>query len=227
MRPRPGRGWTSAYPACFAAVCGIWHSVDDFGSGPYRKAGRRARKLRQGGSPRPAGPMCRAAKAEAKHWLRFLSACQKRTSKEPLGLRGQAQIRFERPESLWEALLCVFVADRCDDDHVLARFPIHRCCDWMLCGNLQRVEKTQHFVEIAPARHWISQHSFDLFVWPDDEDGADGRIVGRRAAFGAFARVGREHVVKLGDLELRISDHRVSDRRALRLFDVLDPARMR
>src|SRR5712692_626730 len=51
----------------------------------------------------------------------------------------------------------------------------------------------------------------DPLVGADDEDGADGGVGGRGAAFAAAGLVGREHVVELGDLEVDIADHGVVD----------------
>ncbi len=58
----------------------------------------------------------------------------------------------------------------------------------------------------------------------DDEDVADGGIGCGRASRGCVAGVGRQHVVELGHLEVRIADHRVVGCGALRLLDVGGPA---
>src|SRR5204862_5677525 len=59
--------------------------------------------------------------------------------------------------------------------------------------------------------------------WPDDEDCAHGGVVSGSAALGSIATFSRQHAIELGDLELRVADHRIVYFRALRLLDVLGP----
>ena len=93
----------------------------------------------------------------------------------------------------------------------------------MFGGQLQRVDHPQHLVEIAAGRHRIDDQQLDLLVRSNDEHVAHGLIVGR----GARARVarcgGRQHSVKLRDAQIRVADHRIVWRDALRLLDVDGP----
>jgi hypothetical protein len=90
-------------------------------------------------------------------------------------------------------------------------------------GQLNRVEHAQDLVEIAAGAHGVAEGELDLLIGTNDEDGADGGVVGRCAAFAGFARLGREHVIELGDLELGVADHGIVDGVALGLFDVRRP----
>ena len=57
----------------------------------------------------------------------------------------------------------------------------------------------------------------------DDEDVADGLVVGRRALQRVARRLGRQHPVQLGDVEVGVADDRVLGLGALGLLDVLRP----
>ena len=92
-----------------------------------------------------------------------------------------------------------------------------------LAVSCMRIEDAQHFVEVAAGAHRVAEHQLDLLVRTDDEDGAHGGVVGGGAAFAGVAGFGGQHVVELGDFELRVADHRVIDLVALRFFDVLGP----
>ena len=54
-----------------------------------------------------------------------------------------------------------------------------------LGGQLQRVDHTQHLVEVAPSRHRVDEDQLDLLVWADDEHVAHRLVVGRNAASAA------------------------------------------
>jgi hypothetical protein len=96
----------------------------------------------------------------------------------------------------------------------------------MLGRHLQGVDDAQDFREITPRGHRIDQHQLDLLVRPDDEDVADGLIVGRRARQRIARRRGRQHVVQFRDIEIGVADHRIVRRGTLGLLDVLGPFRM-
>ena len=85
------------------------------------------------------------------------------------------------------------------------------------------IEHAQNFVEIAAGAHGVAQHQFDLLIRTYDEDGANRGVGGGGAALGGVARIGRQHVVELGDLKLRVADHGEGDLVALGFFDVAGP----
>src|SRR5262249_29767451 len=58
---------------------------------------------------------------------------------------------------LAKGLLRLVVGDRAGDDHVLALLPIDRGRDFVLRGQLQRVDHPQHLVEVPPRRHRVDQ----------------------------------------------------------------------
>src|SRR5260370_40490631 len=118
------------------------------------------------------------------------------------------------------------VADRACDDDVLALFPVGRRRDAMLGGHLQRIDRAQDFLEIAARGHGVDHDKLYLLVRPDDEDVADGLVVGRGARGGIARGRGRQHVVQLRYLEIGVADHRIIRRRTLRLLDVFRPFRV-
>ena len=63
--------------------------------------------------------------------------------------------------------------------------PVHRRRHLVLGAELQRVDDAQHLVEVAADRHRIDQDQFDLLVGADDEDVADGLVVGRVRLVGS------------------------------------------
>ena len=65
---------------------------------------------------------------------------------------------------------------------------------------------------------------FTFLSGPDEEDGADGHVVGGGAALGGVPGVGGEHVVHLGDGEVVVGDDGEVDRRAGEVGDVLRPS---
>src|SRR3972149_4818585 len=78
-----------------------------------------------------------------------------------------------------ELLLRLGVGNRGHDDDVLTLLPIDRGGHLVLRGELAGIDETQHFVEIAAGAHRIGEHRLDLLVRTDDEDRADGGIIGR------------------------------------------------
>jgi len=93
----------------------------------------------------------------------------------------------------------------------------------VLGGELERVEHADDFVEVAAGGHGVSDLELDALVGADDEDGANGSVVGGGAAFGCLAGVAWEHVVELGDGEGGVADEGVVDLEATDVLDVLGP----
>ena len=58
----------------------------------------------------------------------------------------------------------------------------------VLRRELQRVDHAQHLVEVPAGGHRIDDDQLDLLVGPDDEDVADGLVVGGGAALGQCPR---------------------------------------
>ena len=113
--------------------------------------------------------------------------------------------------------------DGAGDDDVVALLPVGGGGDLVLGGELHGVEHAEDLVEVAAGGHGVGELQLDLLVGADDEDGADGGVVGGGAAFAGVAGFGGEHVVELGDLELGVADHGVVDLVAADVFDVLGP----
>src|SRR6516162_1285472 len=95
-------------------------------------------------------------------------------------LRHDADIGPRRLPALRVGLAGVVVGDRARDDHILTLLPVHRRCHLVLGGELQRVYRAEHLVEIASGGHRIDENELDLLVRADDEDVAYGLIVGGR-----------------------------------------------
>src|SRR6185436_19974469 len=84
-------------------------------------------------------------------------------------------------------------------------------------------EHSQHFVKVASSAHWVTEHQLDLLVGTDYEHGAYSCVRGCGTPFATIASIGRQHVVKLGNLKLGIADHRVVHFVSLGLFDIRCP----
>ena len=102
-----------------------------------------------------------------------------------------------------EDFVGVFVGDGAGDDDVFTLLPVGWGGDLVLGGELDGVEYADDFVEVAAGGHGVGDLELDALVGADDEDGANGRVVGGGAAFAGVAGIGGEHVVELGDVEGR------------------------
>src|SRR5271166_6974721 len=87
----------------------------------------------------------------------------------PFGLRHDAQIRSRGLPAVGILLPGFFVGHRAGNDHVVALFPIHRRCDFVLRGELKRIEHAQNLVEVAASGHGIDEDQLDLFIGPHDK----------------------------------------------------------
>src|ERR1700742_1103949 len=96
-----------------------------------------------------------------------------------LRLRDDPQIRLWGFSALGVEAPGLVIGDGARDDDVLALIPVGGRRDAMLGGELQRVDDAQYLLEVAPGGHRINQDQLDLLVRPDDEDVADGLVVGR------------------------------------------------
>src|SRR5437899_7720213 len=137
-----------------------------------------------------------------------------------LRLGDDTQIRLGRLPAGRVFLLRLLVRHRRKDDDVVALLPVHGCGDFVLGRELYRVEDPQHFVEVAAGAHGIAELKLDLLVRADYEYRAHGGIVSRSTALGSIPALCRQHAIELGDIELRIADHRVVDLVALSLLDI-------
>jgi hypothetical protein len=120
-------------------------------------------------------------------------------------------------------ILGLVVGDRPGDDDVLALLPVDGRRDPVLGGELERVDHPEDLVEVAAGGHRVDEDELDLLVGPDDEDVADGLVVGRRAGRGVAGGLGRQHPVELGHIEVGVADDRVVGAGALGLLDVVRP----
>src|SRR5204862_3120137 len=107
------------------------------------------------------------------------------------------EIRLRRLPALWITLLCFLVGHRAGDDHILARLPVHWSCYLMFGGQLQGIDHSQHFIEIATSCHWVNEDQLNLFVWPDHVNVAHGRVIRRRSLLRVALNIGGEHSVQL------------------------------
>jgi hypothetical protein len=125
-----------------------------------------------------------------------------------------------------EEILGFVIADRRHDDDVFALLPVGGSRDAVLGRELHRVDDPQYLLEVPPGGHGIDQDELDQLVRPDDEDVSHRRVVGRRPTLRAARRVGRQHAVELGDLEVGIGEDREVGRGPLRLGDIGRPPGM-
>src|SRR5215469_13852062 len=142
---------------------------------------------------------------------------------ELLGLSDDAQVGPQRLPAAWIFLLGLVVGDSGYDDDVVTLLPVHWSGHLEGCGELDGVEDTEYFVEVAAGGHRIGKHELDALVGGNDEDRADGGVVGGGATLARVAGITRQHIVELGDLEFRVADHRVVHGVTLYLCDVLGP----
>ena len=97
------------------------------------------------------------------------SRCKNKKQQLLARLRYRSQIGFVRLEALRVFLLGVLIGNRGGNDHILARLPVHWCRHRVLGAELQRIEQTQHLVEVAAAGHRVDEHRLDLLVGPDEK----------------------------------------------------------
>ena len=94
----------------------------------------------------------------------------------------------------------------------------------MLRRELQGIYDAEDFVEVTASAHWITELQFNLLVRPNDKNRTYRSVVSRSAAGAAVPAFGRQHVIQLCDLQLRIPNHRVVHLVALRFLNVLRPS---
>src|SRR5215467_10092722 len=191
-----------------------------------------AAAFRNTGSGRAAGPGLKLKTLIEERLTCWLLGNKRGAARRPgsndrsplLGLGHRPQIRLVRLVTLWILLLCFVVGNRRWDDHVLARSPVDRSRNGELRIELHRIEQAQHLIEVAPRAHRVGERRLDLLVGANDEHRTHRGVVhcGPRAG----TRVGMDHVVRLGDLEIGVADQRVIDLGPLSLLDVLDPSAM-
>ena len=105
-----------------------------------------------------------------------------------LRLRHNPQVGTRRFPALRIDFLRIVIGDGARDDDILTRLPVHRRCDFVFGGELERVDDPQHFIEIAAGRHRIDQDRFQFLVRSDDIDIAHRLIVGS-CALGRHLRM--------------------------------------
>src|SRR5579864_3970885 len=137
-----------------------------------------------------------------------------------LRLRHNAQVGLRRLPATRILLLRLLIRHGTGNDYVITLLPIRWRSNLMLCCELKRIDYAQNLIEVPPRAHRVTQLHLDLLVGTDYEDGAHGRIVVRSAALRAIASRSGQHAVELGNLELRIADHRIVHLRSLSLFNI-------
>src|SRR5262245_10998108 len=141
-------------------------------------------------------------------------------------LRDNAKVRFRRLPTLRKFLFGFLVRYCRQDDDVVSLLPVYRRGNLVFRRQLNRIKNPQHFVEIAAGAHRVAEHQLDLLVWTDHEHCPYRRIGCRRTAFGSGSGIGRQHVIKLRNFELRVANQWVIHRMTLGLFNVFGPLSM-
>src|SRR5579875_1953560 len=90
-------------------------------------------------------------------------------------LLGDAQVGLERPEALREKLLRLLVADGGRDDYVLALLPVDGRRDFVLIGELQRIDDAQNLLEVAARTRRLRDDERNLLIRVGHGDGAPRR----------------------------------------------------
>src|SRR5215469_3431637 len=93
----------------------------------------------------------------------------------------------------------------------------------MAARELDRVDCSQHLVEVAPGLHGIHGDKPDSFVGVYHEDATHGPVVHRASRRGVALGVGFQRPVELGHAQIGVGDDGISGPRALGLLDVIKP----
>src|SRR3989304_5967886 len=75
-----------------------------------------------------------------------------------VGLGSHSKIRLQFSVALWEELVSLLIANGGQDHNVIASLPVRGCRDLLVISELQRVDNSQHLVEVAPCRGRISMY---------------------------------------------------------------------
>src|SRR5439155_7625791 len=113
-----------------------------------------------------------------------------------LWLRNDPEIRLRRLPALWITLLRLLVRHWACDDDVLARQPVYWRSHLVLRSELERVDHSQHFVEVAAGGHRIDKDELDLLIWTDDVNVAHSSVIGGLTRFGVACGIGWKHPVQ-------------------------------
>src|SRR5690554_551538 len=136
-------------------------------------------------------------------------------SASEIGLGRNAQIGAYSLVALGELLLDdFFVLQAGDDDDVVAMFPVHRCGNAVVVGELQRIDHPKNLVEVAPRAGRVREDHADLLGRVDHE---------HRAHRGGGTGVGVNHVVERRHLAVGIGQNREIHLGVLGVVDVLHP----
>lgn len=116
---------------------------------------------------------------------------------------GKTQVRLDLTHVV-ELLLGVSSRDRRRHDHIITLLPVNRRHDTLLVARLQGVNHTKNLGRVATSRRRVHHRETDLLARVDDEDGPDRE---RDALLGDVVQITLvDHVVKEGDLSLRVGD---------------------
>src|SRR5580704_12626043 len=174
------------------------------------------RTHRRRGDPPPAG-------FEDRDDHRTACASGKKCRGQLFRLRHDPYIRLRRLPATRVLLLRLFIRNIAADDDVFARLPVRRRRDFVFGRELNRIDDPENFVEVPARAHGITKLQLNFFVRTDHKYSAYGGIVRGRAALGRASTLGGQHAVELGDLQLRIADHRVVHLVALSFLNIDGP----
>ena len=137
----------------------------------------------------------------------------------PIGLGRQPQIGTNSSITFRKAMGNLFrVLQAGDDHHLLSLLPVGGRRHLMTVSQLQGVDQTQNFVEIATRAGWVGQRSPDNLFGVDDKHAADR---------GRCRSIGVDHVIQRSYLAIGISEDREVDGGVLGVVDVQKPAVVR
>lgn len=137
------------------------------------------------------------------------------TGVSAIRLWRQAQVRGNGGVAFREAFLDLcFVFDRRHDDNVFTILPVCRRGDFVVVGQLQRIDYPQDLVEVATGAGRVGDGQAHLLVRIDHE---------QRTHRQGFAGIGVNQVVELGNLAIFVRQDREVHKGVLRGVDVADP----
>ena len=105
-----------------------------------------------------------------------------------LGLGHDPDVRLRWVPAARELLLRLVVGDRGGDDHVSPCFQFTGVATLCLAVSCRESMTRSTSSKLRPVRHRVGEDELDLLVGADDEDRADGRVVGRVRSAGRPSR---------------------------------------
>mmetsp|Transcript_10896 Transcript_10896/g.18063 ORF Transcript_10896/g.18063 Transcript_10896/m.18063 type:complete len:266 (-) Transcript_10896:157-954(-) len=80
---------------------------------------------------------------------------------------------YDEVPVLSEEVVCILISEREVHDHVFALLPVSRSSNLVVGGELERINDTNDFIEVASRRGRVRHHQGNGPIWLEDKDGAN------------------------------------------------------